>query len=95
MVEFTGSTLPVRKNGGTEEELAPHDEDCYKGMYHTDQTIPAAYFDPNPRRPTGLEDQDLYFTYLHRASDPDYQSMGLGEEILKTLQLDEDTGTGD
>jgi hypothetical protein len=75
-------------------DLTPYNEDRYQGKYHTDQTIPAEYFDPSPDRPLGLVDHDLYFTYLHRASDPDYASMGLGQEILETLQLIEESGTG-
>jgi hypothetical protein len=69
--------------------LSGYNEDCYRGKYHTDQTVPAAYFDPGPDRPGGLPDHDLYFTYLHRTSDPDFESMGLGEEILRTLDLEE------
>jgi hypothetical protein len=75
-------------------DLSEYDEDRYQGKYHTDQTVPAEYFDPGPDRPAGLADHDLYFTYLHRESDLDYQSMGLGEAILRTLQLDEERETG-
>lgn len=75
-------------------ELSEYDEDRYQGKYHTDQTVPAEYFDPGLERPAGLADHDLYFTYLHRQSDPDSQSMGLGEAILRTLQLDEECETG-
>ncbi len=47
--------------------LAAHDEDEYGGRYHTDQTIPAEYFDPSPDRPAGLKDHGLYFTYFYCA----------------------------
>jgi hypothetical protein len=69
--------------------ISTYNEDVYKGKYHTDQTIPAEYFDPAPDRPAGLSDHDLYFTYLHRPADQDFESMGLGEEILRILELGE------
>jgi hypothetical protein len=41
--------------------LAGYNEDCYKGKYHTDQTIPVEYFDPSAVRAASLPDHDLYF----------------------------------
>jgi hypothetical protein len=70
--------------------LREYNEDLYRGKYHTDWTIPAEYFDPSPDRPDGLADHDLYFTYLHRTSDEDYETMGLGEEIAEVLALREE-----
>jgi hypothetical protein len=66
--------------------LAAFSEDYYYGWYHTDVTIPSEYFNPNPNRPN-VEEQKLLFTYLHRDSDEDYVSMGLGTQVVKTLDL--------
>jgi hypothetical protein len=63
-------------------DLASFSENRYKGLYHTDETIPSAYFDEALwRREELRERDDLYFTYLDRLSDEDYQSMGVGEEF--------------
>jgi hypothetical protein len=62
-------------------ELARFSENRYKGRYHTDHTVPAAYFDESLWRADDLAVRDdLYFTYLHDRKDEDYQSMGLGLE---------------
>jgi hypothetical protein len=43
----------------------------YAGYYHTDVTLPAAYFRPDIERPTDLEFQRLDFTYLNEVTaDP-------------------------
>lgn len=64
------------------EDLAGFSENRYVGLYHTDHTVPSAYFKEELWRREDLpERDDLYFTYLHRPSDDDYLSMGLGSEI--------------
>lgn len=63
-------------------DLAPFSENRYKGLYHTDETIPTVYFEEGLwRREDIRERDDLYFTYLHQLTDKDYLSMGLGEVI--------------
>jgi hypothetical protein len=53
----------------------------YGGLYHTDQTIPSAYFTPAEKRREGPKQNDLDLTYLHLDSpdNPDYARMGVGE----------------
>lgn len=64
------------------EDLAGYSENRYHGLYHTDETIPSAYFDEGLWRREDLAVRDdLYFTYLHRRDDEDYLSMGLGIEF--------------
>lgn len=53
----------------------------YEGNYHTDQTIPSAYFDVQAQI-TNFPVKPLLFTYLFDESDEDFTSMGLGERIL-------------
>ncbi len=61
-------------------DLAAYSENRYQGLYHTDQTIPKDYFNNGLWRKEDLNARDdLYFTYMHSKSDPDYSSMGLGE----------------
>jgi len=63
-------------------ELAQFSENRYKGLYHTDETIPSPYFDPNLWRREDLVERDtLYFNYLHLQTEEDYLSMGIGIEI--------------
>ncbi|MBX3404075.1 MAG: hypothetical protein KF699_11755 [Phycisphaeraceae bacterium] len=52
----------------------------YAGLYHTDQTLPRAYFLPDPRRPEGPHVDGLDLTYLFHDSpdNPDYRWMGVG-----------------
>ena len=51
-------------------------------VYHTDHTIPTSYFDERLlHREDLIERDDLYFNYLHKLSEDDYQSMGIGEEL--------------
>jgi hypothetical protein len=83
-----------RRRDAVLADLREYNEDLYRGRYHTDETTPAEYFDPGQARPDGLADHDLYFTYLHRKSDPDYESMGLGEEIAEALALHEELFPG-
>lgn len=78
-----------RRRAAFGTSLAGFDEDKYRGRYHTDQTIPAEYFDPSPTKPANADDHDLVFTYLHRESDEDYRTMGLGEEILAAVGFSE------
>lgn len=84
-----GAPDAEKKRQAALKDMVAYDEDSYKGKYHTDCTIPAEYFDPGADRPAGLPDHELYFTYLHRTSDTDFESMGLGEEILRTLELED------
>jgi hypothetical protein len=64
------------------DDLAAFSENRYRGLYHTDETIPSAYFDEGLWRREDLAVRDdLYFTYLHCRDDEDYLSMGLGSEL--------------
>jgi hypothetical protein len=66
-------------------DLAGFSENRYKGLYHTDETIPSPYFDPGLwRREDLVERDDLYFNYLHLQTEEDYLSMGIGIEIEET-----------
>ncbi|NOT00667.1 MAG: hypothetical protein HOP29_08570 [Phycisphaerales bacterium] len=61
--------------------LAEYSENRYKGLYHTDHTIPTVYFNEAlTSREHVSERDDLFFTYLHSASDEAFESMGLGIE---------------
>jgi hypothetical protein len=61
-------------------ELANFSENRYRGLYHTDQTIPTVCFNEGLwRREDIPERDDLVFTYLHQRTEQDYLSMGLGE----------------
>lgn len=63
-------------------ELARFSENRYKGLYHTDETIPSPYFDASLwRREDIVERGDLYFNYLHLQTEEDYRSMGIGLEV--------------
>lgn len=55
----------------------------YLGRYHTDFTVPSEYFRPEVERPAELVPFMLDFTYLfYRSLDnPDYFTMGEGEQI--------------
>jgi hypothetical protein len=66
--------------------LCPYSEDFYYGRYDTDVTIPSEYFNPSPACPHSKEHQ-LLFTYLHRETDKDYVCMGIGDEVLRALDL--------
>lgn len=52
----------------------------YAGLYHTDHTLPSAYFVPVEFRPEGPVIDNLDLTYLFHDSpdNPDYRAMGLG-----------------
>jgi hypothetical protein len=64
------------------KQLAGYSENRYLGKYHTDHTIPTAYFEERLWREEDLEERDdLYFTYLHRLTDEDYEAMGLGLDM--------------
>lgn len=74
-------------------ELAQFSENRYLGLYHTDHSIPTAYFDDGLWRREDLDKRDdLYFTYLHSRSDDDYESMGLGEQIAAMTEPATDEG---
>src|SRR5436190_3009558 len=55
----------------------------YRGMYHTDHTIPTSYFRVDVERPRDTRAFDLDFTYLYHDSvtNPAYRTMGAGEQI--------------
>lgn len=75
-------------------ELANFSENRYRGLYHTDQSIPSSYFDDGLWRREDLAVRDdLYFTYLHSLADADYESMGVG--ILVSNDLDGDPETNE
>lgn len=60
-------------------DLAGFSENRYLGRYHTDETIPSAYFDLSITDANGATlREDLYFTYLHSPGDRDYTTMGIG-----------------
>jgi hypothetical protein len=63
--------------------LSLFDYCSYVGFYHTDHTIPSAYFRPNVSRPADTEPLDLDFTYLFRKAldNPDYDRMGEGRRV--------------
>jgi hypothetical protein len=62
--------------------LAGFSPNRYKGLYHTDVTVPTPYFDETLWKREDLEVRDdLYFTYLHDLNDVDYKSMGFGLEL--------------
>ena len=78
-------------------DLAHFSENRYKGLYHTDETIPSQYFNPDLwRREDLAERYDLYFNYLHLHTEADYLSMGIGIEIEGTeggrVEVREQTG---
>jgi hypothetical protein len=78
-------------------DLAHFSENRYKGLYHTDETIPSTYFDPDLWRHEDLvERDDLYFNYLHLQTEEDYLSMGIGIEVEGTeggrVEVREQTG---
>lgn len=62
------------------KEFCPYSEDYYWGRYHTDVTIPSEYFNLGLKVPPA-DKEKLCFTYLHRRSDEDYESMGTGETL--------------
>ena len=63
-------------------ELARFSENRYKGLYHTDQTIPSSYFDEGLWRREDLNERDdLFFTYLHSLADEHYEIMGIGKQL--------------
>ena len=67
-------------------ELANYSEHRYRGLYHTDQSIPSSYFDDGLWRKEDLAVRDdLYFTYLHTLADADYESMGIGKLLSGDL----------
>jgi hypothetical protein len=67
----------------------------YHGLYHTDVTLPEAYFRSDVDRPAGLPEHMLDFTYLFDQSldNPDHLLMGRGLQIRE--EADAEDGTGD
>jgi hypothetical protein len=72
-------------------ELVQYSENRYLGAYHTDQTIPSAYFDPQIGDLASSGEQELFFTYLHSPRDEDYLTMGIG---TLTRAIEEEQGAG-
>jgi hypothetical protein len=66
----------------------------YRGLYHTDVTLPAAYFRPDVDRPAGLPLHTLDFTYLFDGSldNPDHLLMGRGLQIREEAGAEGETG---
>ena len=62
-------------------DLERYNENEYAGWYHTDESIPREFFDPTPEHPVSVIEKRLAFTYLHSEKDPDFLSMGLGEDV--------------
>ena len=62
------------------EALAAKNRCEYGGLYHTDQTLPSAYFTTSEVRSDVPTFDNLDLTYLHHDSpdNPDYVSMGAG-----------------
>ena len=60
----------------------------YRGLYHTDVTVPSEYFVPDVSRPQGLNEYNLDFTYLYDkdARNPDHITIGEGRRIRKEDQ---------
>jgi hypothetical protein len=58
----------------------------YRGLYHTDFTIPQEYFIPDVERPRDLPEHRLDFTYLFDGSldNFDFDRMGQGEIIRES-----------
>jgi hypothetical protein len=75
-----------QRNKALGRALCPFSEDEYFGWYDTDATILPEYFDTTPKCPRETEIV-LPFTYLHRGSDLDYLTMGLGEIIQREVGL--------
>lgn len=71
------------------QEMAGYGMNRYYGAYHTDQTIPASYFDPaiTTLAAAGVRD-DLVFTYLHNPEDEDHLTMGVGT-LAQAIEEDE------
>jgi hypothetical protein len=71
-------------------KLVQYSENRYLGAYHTDQTIPSAYFDTRIRDLPSAGEQELLFTYLHSPRDEDYLTMGTG---TLARAIEEEQGT--
>lgn len=71
----SGATHPRKLEGKVECK--------YRGLYHTDVTIPASYFRDDIAMPDGAESLELDFSYLYvnRVTNPAFRTMGVGEQI--------------
>ena len=69
--------------------LAGHDCHEYEGFYHTDITLPSAYFRPEIERPSATKLWRLDFTYLWKSGvdNPDHTTMGGGRNIRSATLL--------
>ena len=66
----------------------------YHGLYHTDVTLPEAYFRPDVDRPADLPFHTLDFTYLfdHSLDNPDHLLMGRGLQIREESNAEAEIG---
>jgi hypothetical protein len=64
----------------------------YHGLYHTDVTLPEAYFRSDVERPAGLPEHTLDFTYLFDQSldNPDHLLMGRGLQIREDADAEDE-----
>lgn len=78
-----GTEHASRHIEGLPTSLEAKDATQYVGYYHTDVTVPSAYFRPDIQRPVDLTTHVLDLTYLCDASveNPDYVTMGTGQQI--------------
>jgi hypothetical protein len=70
-------------------DLVTYSENRYLGAYHTDQTIPSAYFDPKIGDFASAGEQELLFTYLHSPQDEDYLTMAIGT-LTRAIEEEEE-----
>jgi hypothetical protein len=76
--------LPVRKCPVDLPAFLRDKNYCeYKGYYHTDHTLPSAYFASDVTRPASLAAHVLDFTYLfvNSAENPAFTTMGEGRRV--------------
>ena len=71
--------------------LQAKDPTTYFGLYHTDHTLPSAYFTPAVERSGAVPGHDLDFTYLWLRSpeNPAYYTMGQGVRVREDLTVPE------
>jgi len=64
----------------------------YRGWYHTDVTVPRAYFRPDVERAATCDPYNLDFTYFfdERVSNPDYLAIGTGIQIREASEATEE-----
>jgi hypothetical protein len=62
----------------------------YLGHYHTDHTVPSAFFRSDVRRPADVPSHVLDFTYLcnRNVDNPDFFTMAEGQQIRDDDQVE-------